>query len=218
MISFFFWFAIGLAAGGVAGSFFEWMLHRFVMHKAVRCFRYPYERHALVHHLIFKGDETYHLVHEADKKTIPMAWWNGPALVAVGMIPFVIASFFMRRWGLLCGAAVACAAYYAAYEYIHWCMHLPGKRRLERSALFRRLNGHHVLHHRYMHKNFNVVLPLADLLLGTLRLRAKFAFKQPNGPAVPDVQPKKRNWKTHAFTGLTVPSPGSRVQSRLNSK
>ena len=68
-------------------------------------------------------------------------------------------------------------------------MHLPKARRVEKSQLFRRLNGHHLLHHRYMHKNFNVVLPLADWMLGTLMPRAKTRFAQPNNPAVPDVQP-----------------------------
>jgi sterol desaturase/sphingolipid hydroxylase (fatty acid hydroxylase superfamily) len=68
-------------------------------------------------------------------------------------------------------------------------MHLPRRRHIERSGLFFRLNGHHLLHHRSMHKNFNVVLPLADLLLGTLLLRSKIAFPQPVGPAVPNLQP-----------------------------
>ena len=53
-----------------------------------------------------------------------------------------------------------------------------------------RLNGHHLPHHRYMHKNFNVVMPLADLRLGTLMLRSKIKFPQARGAAVPDVQPK----------------------------
>jgi hypothetical protein len=43
-----------------------------------------------------------------------------------------------------------------------------------------------------MHKNFNVVCPLADLLLGTLVLRSKVHFQQAQGPAVPNVQPKER--------------------------
>jgi hypothetical protein len=81
------------------------------------------------------------------------------------------------------------AGYYGTYEYIHWCMHLPKARVIERSGLFFRLNGHHLLHHRYMHKNFNVVLPLADLCLGTLLRRSKVSFAQTRGPAVPDVQP-----------------------------
>ena len=64
------------------------------------------------------------------------------------------------------------------------------QRHVERSGIFFRLNGHHLLHHRYMHKNFNVVLPLADLLLGTLLLRSKVRFPQARGESVPDVQPK----------------------------
>jgi len=195
MTSFLLWLGIGVATGMVASSFFEWTLHRFFMHRPICGFRYPFERHTLVHHQIFKADASYHLIHEQDKQTIPMAWWNGPVLVLVGLVPFLIASFFLQRWALLCGAALAFSLYYGAYEYLHWCMHLPKSRRLERSWIFRRLNGHHILHHRYMQKNFNVVLPLADLLLGTLRVRAKFLFTQPQGPAVPNVQPRARKLK-----------------------
>jgi hypothetical protein len=92
----------------------------------------------------------------------------------------------------LAGSLPSFALYYGAYEYIHWCMHLPKARRLEQAWVFRRLNGHHLLHHRYMHKNFNVVFPLADFLLGTLMLRSKLRFAQATGPAVPDVQPRGR--------------------------
>ncbi len=88
------------------------------------------------------------------------------------------------------GALLASSAYYSVYETLHWCMHQPGERSVERTGLFFRLNGHHLLHHRYMRKNFNVVLPLADLCLGTLLLRSKVRFAQATGPTVPDVQPR----------------------------
>jgi hypothetical protein len=189
---FLFWCALGIVAGVVISSFFEWTLHRYVMHRSLVAsfFRYPFERHTLVHHHIFKSDHTYHLIHEDDKKTIPMAWWNGPALVGIVLLPFLVLAFTFEKWGILCGAAVACTLYFTAYEYMHWCMHLPGKRPVERSGIFFRLNGHHLLHHRYMQKNFNVVLPLADMLLGTLMLRSRVAFAQARGPSVPNVQPK----------------------------
>ncbi|MBI3191894.1 MAG: hypothetical protein HYZ36_04440 [Pedosphaera parvula] len=119
-----------------------------------------------------------------------MAWWNGPVLIAACQIPFVAAAALTGHGWLLCGSVLACIAYYSAYEYMHWCMHLPKKRNIERSGIFFRLNGHHLLHHRYMHKNFNVVLPLADLFLGTLLLRSKVHFAQATGPAVPNVQPR----------------------------
>jgi hypothetical protein len=184
------WTAFGFLIAVGCASFFEWSLHRFIMHKPLGKFTYPYQRHALIHHRIFRADHTYHLIKEEDKWTIPMAWWNGPALIAATLVPFLIASLFSHKWGILTGAAIAISSYYGAYEYIHWCMHLPRKRNVERSGIFFRLNGHHLLHHRYMNKNFNVVLPLADLCLGTLILRSKVHFKQAVGPSVPNVQPK----------------------------
>lgn len=186
------WTSIGAGAGVVFASFFEWALHRFVMHRPVGRFRYAFRAHALVHHQTFKADHTYHLLQEEDKETIPMAWWNGPALIASALVPVIALAWAIGHWWLVLGAAAAFTGYYGAYEYLHWCMHLPKQRRLERSWLFQRLNGHHLLHHRYMHKNFNVVLPLADLLLGTLLLRSQLHFAQARGPAVPDVQPRAR--------------------------
>ena len=185
---------MGFCVGVVCASFFEWTLHRYFMHRPFFTYRYPYERHALVHHRIFKADHTYHLINESDKKTIPMAWWNGPVLIAVGLIPFLAIALWFHKWGwgFMCGAGVASTCYYAAYEYMHWCMHLPKKRHLERSGIFFRLNGHHLLHHRYMSKNYNVVCPLADVCLGTLLLRSKIHFNQATGPSVPNVQPKMK--------------------------
>ena len=191
LINFIFWTSLGFVASTVYASFLEWLLHRYLMHRPIGKFRYPYERHTLVHHRIFRADHTYHLIDEKDAQTIPMAWWNGPLLIALEVQPFVLAAFLTGQWGFLCGAVVACIGYYGAYEYMHWCMHLPKKRQVERSGIFFRLNGHHLLHHRYMGRNFNVVLPLADLCFGTLLLRSKVSCKQARGPAVPDVQPKQ---------------------------
>lgn len=189
------WWHFGLKAfviTFIGCSFFEWALHRFVMHKRLTFFSYPFEKHAMVHHQIFKADETYHLIHEKDKHTIPMAWWNGPAMIIGTMIPVALITFMLHsHWFVIPFAAtLAMSAYYGAYEYMHWCMHLPRKRNIERSGIFFRLNGHHLLHHRYMGKNFNVVFPLADLCLGTLRLRSKIKFRQATGPSVPNVQPR----------------------------
>lgn len=181
--------AVGFVAAVVFASFFEWTLHRYVMHRPMKGFTYPFRTHTLVHHHVFRADHTYHLIDEKDKWTIPMAWWNGPVIVLICSIPFVSVAWLTSHWGIAAGAPLACALYFAAYEYMHWCMHLPRKRNIERSGIFFRLNGHHILHHRYMHKNFNVVLPLADLLLGTLLLRSKIAFPQPVGPSVPNLQP-----------------------------
>ncbi len=174
----------------MCASLFEWTLHRYVMHRPFFNFTYPCTSHRDVHHKLFKADHTYHVQKEEDKKKIPMAWWNGFALVSASSLPFWIIGYLVGHiWIISIPAVVTFAAYYATYEYIHWCMHLPRKRNVERTGIFFRLNGHHLLHHRYMHKNFNVVLPLADLCLGTFLARSKTHFKQAEGPSVPNVQP-----------------------------
>lgn len=187
---FWIWSLIGFALAFIYGSFFEWSVHKFLMHRPFGGFQYAFRAHAVVHHQVFKADHTYHLIHDHDKETIPMAWWNGPVLILMSAVPFALLSWVLGQWGLVTGAAIGMTSYYVLYERIHWCMHLPKARRLEQSWLFRRLNGHHLLHHRYMHKNYNVVFPLADLCLGTLMLRAKTHFKQALGPSVPNVQPQ----------------------------
>ena len=183
------WCLLGIAVGIVFASFFEWTLHKYVMHRPVWNFRYAFQAHAVVHHKVFKADHTYHLIDEKDKETIPMAWWNGPVLVMIGVIPFALLSWLFGQWAFVAGGFIAFASYYCFYEYIHWCMHLPKARRVEKPWWFQKLNGHHLLHHRYMHKNFNVVLPLADLLFGTFIPRSRVAFAQAQGASVPNVQP-----------------------------
>jgi hypothetical protein len=189
MIEFVYWAAVAVIPAVVFASFFEWTLHRFIMHRPLGPITYPFKTHAMIHHQIFRADESYHLLNEKDKHTIPMAWWNGPVLVSLCCAPFVVWAWAASNWAILAGAGFTFAAYYGTYEYLHWCMHLPRKRALERSGVFFRLNGHHILHHRYMHKNFNVVLPLADFCLGTLLVRSKIRFPQVVGPSVPDLQP-----------------------------
>jgi hypothetical protein len=185
----FVWLLVGFASMVVFGSFFEWTLHRFVLHRPLWFFRYPFDAHAMVHHRIFRADHTYHVQNKADEGKIPMAWWNGPVLILAGCLPFAALTLF-TSWWLLLGALVAGTGYYATYEYLHWCMHKPKSRLMERSGIFFVLNGHHLLHHRYTNKNFNVVLPLADLCLNTLLVRSRVCFAQARGEGVPDVQPK----------------------------
>ena len=187
-----FWEATGVVGGILYSSFFEWLLHKYVMHRPLGKFEYPFRAHALVHHHVFRADDSYHLQRDADKETVPMAWWNGPAML-LGHVPLVLAVRWLTGVPIAAGCLIALAAYYATYEYLHWCMHVPRKRNLERSGIFFRLNGHHLLHHRYMHRNFNVVLPVADLLLGTLLRRSPVSFAQATGPSVPNVQPRTRS-------------------------
>lgn len=177
-------------------SFAEWHLHRYVMHTRIAWFEYPYEAHAITHHQLFQADKTYHCTDENVQHKIHMAWWNGPVIILIGMIPaYVLAApffyfgFFEVGWVIIVSCISAGIAYFTLYETLHWFMHLPKARWIERLKVFRWINGHHVLHHRYVDKNLNVVMPLADWWFGTLITRSPRPFMQVRGPSVPDVQP-----------------------------
>ena len=148
-------------------SFFEWAFHRHMFHTP-RFSRYMFKAHTLVHHQIYKGDETYH-THDDHPHKVPMDWWAMPVMIAVHL-PL----FFLLQWvtGVpsVWGGVAAVAVYFSIYESIHWAMHVPKAAAvLNHFAAFRFLDAHHRVHHKYMLSNLNVVLPLADLCLGTLR-------------------------------------------------
>lgn len=188
-------FTLMSAMNVVYASVAEWLLHRYVMHKPVKWFMYPYKAHDGTHHGSFSGLQ-YHFDGTQNIEKVTMAWWNGFAIIALAIVPFFTISmtlyFFgweFGAWMILGSAFAVFLGYYIAYEYSHWCMHVPKGRWFENTWFFRWLNGHHILHHRYVTKNFNVVLPIADFLFGTLITRSKVRFAQVTGPSVPDLQP-----------------------------
>jgi hypothetical protein len=106
-----------------------------LLHKPLRFVRCPFDTHAMVHHRIFRADHTYHVQNKTDEAKIPMTWWNGPVLILVACLPFTAMAALTSGW-LLLGAFVAACTYYATYEYLHWCMHKPKRRVVERSGIF----------------------------------------------------------------------------------
>jgi hypothetical protein len=96
------------------------------MHKVPFGFSYAYKAHTKVHHSVFKYDKTYHSQNQEDVKTIPMAWWNGIVISTLAGLPMFI---FGYKMFLLTFVVSMC--YYGVYEFIHWCMHLPKRRKVE---------------------------------------------------------------------------------------
>lgn len=158
--------------GLIYGSFFEWALHRFVLHRPFLFVRHPYLAHAVTHHGRFGSGEDYHLLRESDKHLVRMGWWAAPLLLLVNAPAGILAARAVGSWWVLPGFLAAMASYYAAYEYFHWCMHVPRRRWFQSTRLFRWLDRHHRIHHLAAGRNLNVVFPLADWILGTRLPRA----------------------------------------------
>lgn len=148
-------------------SFFEWAFHRYAFHTP-RVSRLMFRAHTLVHHQIYKSDATYHTHHDHPDH-VPMNWWSLPAILGAHLPVFLL-----LQWAtgipLVVGCVLAVCAYYMVYETIHWAMHVPRAAHLLGCfRAYRFLDAHHRTHHKYLLSNLNVVLPVADLALGTLR-------------------------------------------------
>lgn len=159
-------------AGTVYASFFEWALHRFVMHTNLPFFRYPFRSHAVTHHGVFGSGKDYHLLDHGQKSLVTMAWWNGPALLLINLPSAFLAAKISGTWWAVVPFMGAMTAYYIAYEYFHFCMHVPGPRWFQNTRLFKWVDQHHRLHHLAHGRNLNVVLPIADYVLRTRLSRA----------------------------------------------
>lgn len=146
-------------------SFFEWVLHKYIMHTLI--WPYPFQAHALTHHGLFRADRSYYLQREQDKPKVTFAWWNGPGLFLL-QAPLLFVAWTIGGPAAVVGGSIGLLLDYVLYEYLHWCMHIPGDRWVERTRVFQFLKAHHFLHHRYALHNLNVVMPLADWAMGTL--------------------------------------------------
>ena len=161
-------------AGILQATAFEWVYHRYWLH---RPWLPPqmFTAHTLVHHQLCKHEDTFHVTEEEQEEALAFQWWGGPVLVGINMVPWAIAALLLRGtsfpgWVVTGVIGAMIMLYYFAYEGLHHLMHKPTIPWIERAAFFKFIKNHHRLHHVYMGKNFNVVLPLADLLMGTLVL------------------------------------------------
>lgn len=156
---------LGFFGAFLYGSFFEWFLHKYLMHQPR--WQYSFRAHALIHHGLFRTGADYFLSDRHHRRKVRFAWWNAP-LILILHAPAILYIEHLFEISVFFGALSAMGAYYFLYEYLHYCMHVPRGRRLERTAWFRWLDSHHHMHHKRHFSNLNVVLPLADLILGTL--------------------------------------------------
>src|SRR5262245_543596 len=146
----------------VQASFFEWAFHRYWLHRPwlpKDCFT----THTLIHHQLCKFDDTFHVVEEEQHEALSFAWWGGPTLILINLLPWSLAAWGLSAAGVsfpytavLVAGAVTFLIYYIGYEGFHYLMHKPTIRWIEQSRPFRFLERHHRVHHIHMDRNLNV--------------------------------------------------------------
>jgi hypothetical protein len=155
----------------VVANFIEWTVHRHPMHHPQPP-RFMYANHTLLHHLAFT-DGNMPITRPAELGLVMMPWYTMIGLFVLAS-PIMLLAGFVRGPGLAGVFLLAAVAYFLMYETLHALYHLPDatldRLGLGRRRLFRRMQAHHARHHvlgRMAHVNFNVTIPLMDVLLGT---------------------------------------------------
>ena len=154
-------------------SFFEWFVHRHIMHVKRFPLHDAFRGHTQVHHQIYHGNN-FLASKPGRPPFVALRWYAFP-----GMLLFHLPIFAVLQWlthlPMMASGLIGCSLYFIGYEYTHYLMHVPRGHYVERYKWFLFLREHHRLHHKYMLRNLNVFIPLGDLCLGTTRYVRRLA-------------------------------------------
>jgi hypothetical protein len=179
---------IGVPVTLLIGALVEWGVHRWIMHRPSRLpvLRLAYEHHHRAHHWINFPPDQY--IQAGPVQYVPL-WtarldrvattgleWSVTVAAHVAFYAvFAVALAVLPAWLWSGNAAFAWSVTVTAvvvlflFVHAHDAMHYPGLSPIERFGFFKWLDHHHYIHHVDTGANTNFLLPLGDLLLGTLR-------------------------------------------------
>jgi hypothetical protein len=157
----------------VLANFFEWRVHKRVLHRRFWPFEVIYDKHTPMHHMIYVEDDmALRSKQEFRLVLIPAAGVLGIVLAAAP-IAIGIARFWSSAAGWL--FLLTASLFMVSYEVLHLCYHAPADSFIGRRKVIQVLRAHHAKHHdpRYMQRyNFNVTVPLFDWIMGTMAPKA----------------------------------------------
>ena len=157
-------YCLGLfVASCILMSFIEHQVHARLMHKAsIPAFKKTYMAHALDHHKHYSEKFYDEPVPPGEDKEIQLTVRKAP----IKALPFAIVISLISWVGGLMFILVV-TMHHWIWNKIHLEMHKPEARGFSRWPIYKMLAQYHWLHHRHPNKNFNVVFPFADFILGT---------------------------------------------------
>ena len=160
-----------LPAFWVFANFFEWTVHRFPMHRPMFP-RVMYRNHTLIHHGAF-DEKTMAMDNPRELSLIMMPWYT-IVMLLVAASPVGILAALIGGLPVVGIFYIGALSYFLFYETVHALYHVAPEKLvrlgIRGDGLFARMRAHHTHHHiprRMAHVNFNVTVPLADIVLGT---------------------------------------------------
>lgn len=168
------WDLLMIPVGILLYNFAEYVSHRWAGHKKRKLTKLFYKRHAGDHHsffsaplLSFETTQDWRIVLFPTYLTAFLAFFLAP------VCGYLTSVFFSTNAGYL--VAITIIVNHLAYELLHLGYHQPQGRWVHRVPVFRELAHLHRIHHQrnlMNNRNFNLTIPLFDLLLGTFHWEA----------------------------------------------
>ncbi len=161
------WLAFPLTLLGGWG--FEWRVHKDVLHARRPGLGVLYERHELMHHVIYRREDM--AMRSAQEAFLILMPPYAIVLVFGLVVPLALGLFLLLSANVALLFVIASMLFFLAYEWMHLAYHLPAGSRVGRSRLVGVLRELHARHHdpALMKRwNFNVTVPLFDWLHGSL--------------------------------------------------
>ena len=156
-------------AGFLLANGFEYLVHRYPMHRRFRFLGALFGRHTVEHHAYFTA-KSMTVDDLSEMKLVLFPPWVFGVFLA-GVLP-IYGAFHALLGPNACGIIVLTSVgYYLLYEWLHMLYHLIGEGGLGRLPLFRSIREHHRTHHdprRMTEANFNITFPIFDHLFGTV--------------------------------------------------
>ena len=145
-----------LAATIVIFPFYEYALHRFVLHN----------RTLYKHPLTADVWKRIHYDHHQDPNRLDVLFGSPSNTLLAVFAPSLPVGYLIGGWSAALAAAALALMLFAFYEFCHCVQHLhytPG------SAWLRRIKKHHMAHHFHNETgNFGITSNLVDRMVGTL--------------------------------------------------
>jgi hypothetical protein len=179
---------LGLISALLLASIGEWAVHRYTMHTPWRnrLLNIPYSLHHVAHHwrhytpdrFTHAGPVKYHPTHDPSAVCLSNSarYWVAVQQFTYYMF-FALFCVFIPAWAItgnvffMIGLVPPIPWLCTMFVHVHDVTHHPGNRFMERFGWFRFLKHHHYIHHIDTGSNVNFLLPLCDLLFGTLRTK-----------------------------------------------
>lgn len=161
--------------GAILITFAEYGIHRHVMHRK----QFPawiyrlnpdmktqFHNHAVLHHGTFYKSFDHEPTSEGKFFNLRILPADTLRLLVVFSPIMLLLAMFISIYSAATLVALI-VGHNLLWGVVHVQMHVPeGNRWFRETAYFRFIARHHFMHHQRSGKNYNVVLPLADFILG----------------------------------------------------